>query len=77
LPYARLLGDAVRGDSELFGRDDGIEAAWRIIDPALNDAEPVTRYKPGTWGPPASDRLIAPDGGWHNPVVTKAPAKSK
>ncbi len=77
LPYARLLGDAVRGDSELFGRDDGIEAAWRIIDPALNDAEPVTRYKPGTWGPPASDRLIAPDGGWHNPVVTKTPAKSK
>ena len=71
LPYARLLGDAIRGDAELFGRDDGIEAAWRIIDPALDDAEPVIRYKPGTWGPAAADKLTAGEEGWHNPVVKK------
>jgi glucose-6-phosphate 1-dehydrogenase len=71
LPYARLLGDALRGDAELFGRDDGIEAAWRIIDPALDDAEPVIRYKPRSWGPAAADKLIEADGGWHNPVVHK------
>ncbi|HEY3520764.1 MAG TPA: glucose-6-phosphate dehydrogenase [Rhodanobacteraceae bacterium] len=75
LPYARLLGDALRGDAELFGRDDGIEAAWRIIDPALDDAEPVIRYERGSWGPAAADKLIAPDGGWHNPVVSKSAAK--
>ena len=69
LPYARLLGDALRGDAELFGRDDGIEAAWRIIDPALDDAEPVIRYKPRSWGPAAAEKLIEADGGWHNPVV--------
>jgi len=75
LPYARLLGDALRGDAELFGRDDGIEAAWRIIDPALDDAEKVIQYESGSWGPAASDKLIAADGGWHDPVVSKTPAK--
>jgi len=71
LPYARLLGDALRGDAELFGRDDGIEAAWRIIDPALNDAEKVIQYNPGTWGPKAVDELTAGEEGWHNPIVKK------
>ncbi|MEO6967499.1 MAG: glucose-6-phosphate dehydrogenase [Rhodanobacteraceae bacterium] len=70
LPYARLLGDALRGDAELFGRDDGIEAAWRVIDPALDDAEPVTLYNPHSWGPAAANGLI--DGeGWHDPIVAK------
>jgi glucose-6-phosphate 1-dehydrogenase len=72
LPYTRLLGDALRGDAELFGRDDALEAAWRIIDPALNDAEPVERYRSRSWGPGAAEKLIAPDGGWHNPVVKKS-----
>jgi glucose-6-phosphate 1-dehydrogenase len=71
LPYTRLLGDALRGDAELFGRDDATLAAWRIVDPALDDAEPVERYRPRTWGPQAADRLIAGDGGWHNPVVKR------
>ncbi|MBS0432453.1 MAG: glucose-6-phosphate dehydrogenase [Proteobacteria bacterium] len=70
-PYSRLLGDALRGDAELFGRDDSIEAAWRIIDPALNDAEKVSTYKPRTWGPAAAARLTAGDGGWKDPVVAK------
>lgn len=70
LPYARLLGDALRGDAELFGRDDGIEAAWRIIDPALGDAKPVIPYAPRSWGPAAAEQLV--DGaGWHNPAVKK------
>src|SRR5947207_11695484 len=28
-PYERLLGDAIRGDTSLFTRDDSVEAAWR------------------------------------------------
>lgn len=75
LPYARLLGDALSGDAELFGRDDGIEAAWRIIDPALDDAEKVVQYKPGSWGPAAADELTAGEEGWHNPVISKAATK--
>jgi len=71
LPYARLLGDALRGNAELFGRDDGIEAAWRIIDPVLNDAGKVIQYNPGTWGPAAANELTAGEEGWHNPTVKK------
>ena len=76
-PYSRLLGDAMRGDSELFGRDDAMEAAWRIIDPALNNAEKVLSYKPRTWGPPAAVNLMSGDGGWNDPVVAKPKASGK
>jgi glucose-6-phosphate 1-dehydrogenase len=69
LPYERLLGDAMRGDQMLFASEDGIEAAWRVVDPALSNAIPVYEYQPGTWGPDAADALIAPDGQWHTPIV--------
>src|SRR5208337_1760480 len=36
-PYQRLLGDAMRGDSDLFGRQDVVDAQWRIVDPVLDD----------------------------------------
>lgn len=26
-------------------------------------------YPPGSWGPTEANHLIAPDGGWHNPVT--------
>jgi len=66
-PYERLLGDAMRGDPTLFAREDGVEAAWRVVEPILGDAVPVHRYKPGTWGPPEADRLIDDGGAWHAP----------
>jgi glucose-6-phosphate 1-dehydrogenase len=65
-PYERLLGDAMRGDQRLFAREDSIEAAWRIVDPILDDATPVYAYEPGTWGPREAERLQPPDG-WRNP----------
>jgi glucose-6-phosphate 1-dehydrogenase len=68
MPYERLLGDAIRGDAILFAREDSVEAAWRIIDPILGGAAPEVEYEPNTWGPPEADRLIASDGGWHNPI---------
>ena len=67
--YERLLGDAMTGDATLFAREDYVEEAWRIVDPALKAAPPVLEYEPGTWGPEASQRL-APPGGWLDPVVT-------
>jgi glucose-6-phosphate 1-dehydrogenase len=67
-PYERLLGDALRGDATLFTSGDCIEAAWRVVDPILGTATPVAEYTPNTWGPPAADRLIAGDVGWHNPA---------
>jgi glucose-6-phosphate 1-dehydrogenase len=69
LPYERLLGDAMRGDASLFGRQDAIEEQWRIVDPVLDlDAEPYP-YEPGTWGPAEADQLVAAvPGGWQRPV---------
>jgi glucose-6-phosphate 1-dehydrogenase len=75
-PYERLLGDAIRGDATLFVRQDNVEAAWSVVDPILGDATPVHEYDPGTWGPAEADRLVAADGGWHNPEPPqKATAK--
>ncbi|HMN74694.1 MAG TPA: glucose-6-phosphate dehydrogenase [Burkholderiaceae bacterium] len=66
--YERVLGDALRGDSTLFAREDYVEEAWRIVDPALAACTPVHPYAPGSWGP-AEAKAIAPPGGWHDPQV--------
>jgi glucose-6-phosphate 1-dehydrogenase len=66
-PYQRLLGDAMRGLGELFGRDDIVDAQWRIVEPILDDATPVYPYESGTWGPEEAQALIGRDGPWRNP----------
>jgi hypothetical protein len=33
--YERVIGDAMEGDATLFAREDYVEEAWRIVDPAL------------------------------------------
>ena len=68
LPYERLLGDAIHGDPTLFTREDGVEAAWRVVDPILDNATPVLTYKPGTWGPAKASAMPKDIGGWRNPV---------
>jgi len=65
--YERLLGDAMAGDAMLFARQDGVEAAWEVVQPILDNATPVHEYEPGTWGPPVAATLTAEVGGWHNP----------
>jgi len=67
-PYERLLGAAMHGDTELFARQDMVEAEWRVVDAVLGeDTTPLYEYDPGTWGPAEADELIAPDGGWSEP----------
>jgi glucose-6-phosphate 1-dehydrogenase len=65
-PYERLLGDAMRGDTSLFARQDAVEQAWRVVDRMLGSASPLYIYEPGTWGPAEADALIAPDSTWHD-----------
>ncbi|CAE6742371.1 glucose-6-phosphate dehydrogenase [Nitrospira defluvii] len=65
--YERLIGDAMIGDASLFARQDGVEAAWRVVDQILTTPTPVYEYEPGTWGPSESNTLIAPFGGWQSP----------
>ncbi|HSN18553.1 MAG TPA: glucose-6-phosphate dehydrogenase [Gammaproteobacteria bacterium] len=65
--YERLIGEAMHGDISQFDREDGVEEAWRIVDPVLNQPSPVYPYDPGSWGPREADKLVAAYGGWHNP----------
>ena len=69
-PYERLLGDALRGDRILFGNEEGVEAAWRIVDPVLDDVTPNGVYEPKSWGPVEADRLAIDRGGWIVPTLT-------
>ena len=70
--YERLLGDAMTGDATLFARQDYVEEAWRIVDPALKAATPVYEYDPGAWGPKEVAGRVVPPGGWENPVVASS-----
>ncbi len=72
--YARVLGDAIAGDTSLFARQDYVEEAWRIVDPVLQADTPVYEYDPGTWGPPEAEQRVVPPGGWHVPPPDPDPA---
>ena len=52
--YERLLDDALTGDARRFARQDGVEAAWRIVEPVLSSNVPVQPYPKGDWGPAAA-----------------------
>jgi glucose-6-phosphate 1-dehydrogenase len=55
------------GDPIMFSRQDGVEAAWSIVEPILGNATPVREYEPGSWGPPEAAALASCAGGWHCP----------
>ena len=69
LPYERLLGEAMEGDTGLFAREDSVDAAWAVVQPVLGDVTPVHEYAPGSWGPIDADRLTADVGGWHATIA--------
>jgi glucose-6-phosphate 1-dehydrogenase len=73
-PYERLLGAAASGDPTLFVREDAVEQSWRIVDSVLGNVTPLYEYEPNTWGPPETDGLLAPDGGWHAPAPIEVSA---
>jgi glucose-6-phosphate 1-dehydrogenase len=66
-PYERLLSDAMRGDSSQFAREDGVEETWRVVQPLLDNPPPVEPYAPGSWGPPAANKLLAGCSAWREP----------
>jgi glucose-6-phosphate 1-dehydrogenase len=67
-PYERLLGFAASGDPTLFAREDAVEAAWRVVDPALRAPTPIREYPAATWGPTEAASVVAAPGGWRNPA---------
>jgi glucose-6-phosphate 1-dehydrogenase len=65
--YETLILDALQGDASLFTRADEVEHAWAIVDPVIEswiDSPPPSfpNYEAGSWGPAASDELLAKDG---------------
>jgi glucose-6-phosphate 1-dehydrogenase len=62
--YERLLDDALAGDLRRFARQDGVEEAWRVVEPVLDlDDQPIV-YEPGSWGPEEADAVIG-ERIWH------------
>src|SRR5438132_5367520 len=58
--YERLLRDAMLGDQTLFTDAAGIERLWQLSKPLLEHPPRLHPYAPGSWGPTAARRLIAP-----------------
>ncbi len=60
--YETLLFDCMMGDQTLFQRADMVEAAWRVVEPLLNDwsceKTEIKKYEAGSEGPSAADVLI-------------------
>ncbi len=66
--YERLIHDCLMGDPSLFSRTDQVEVCWNFISPVLEAWSDKSRktdfpnYAAGSWGPAASDDLIASTG---------------
>jgi glucose-6-phosphate 1-dehydrogenase len=85
--YERLLSEAIAGDPSLFTRSDGIETAWKIIDPLIQSWEDQSTdelavYDPGSWGPVEAEDLLLKDNrfwrmncGLHEDCIEPAPIK--
>jgi glucose-6-phosphate 1-dehydrogenase len=65
--YERLLGDAIDGDARFFARQDGVEEAWRVVEPVVKHPLGVELYERGSWGPHEADDMVEPFGGWYAP----------
>jgi glucose-6-phosphate 1-dehydrogenase len=79
--YETLLLDAMAGDPTLFNRADAVELAWTAIEPLLDiwtatrPFQPFPNYEASSWGPAASEALLARDGrSWHNRSAASAGA---
>ncbi len=72
--YEVLLADAMQGEPFRFARQDYVEEAWRIVEPALDPGLPLLEYEPGTWGPVAAGSVAAP-GFWDEPVPSTTPGR--
>ena len=68
-PYEVLLQAAMAGETVRFTRQDGVEEAWRVMQPLLDSPPPVHAYAPGSWGPAEGAALVAGHGGWREPWI--------
>lgn len=65
--YERLICDCIAGDSTLFARQDEVFHSWQFFTPLLDywanqKPKDFPNYEAGSWGPKASDEMLAKDG---------------
>jgi glucose-6-phosphate 1-dehydrogenase len=70
--YETLLIDVLAGDATLYTRQDMVDASWTVVQPILDDWNQrkfdFPNYEAGTWGPKASDVMLAKNGhAWRVP----------
>jgi glucose-6-phosphate 1-dehydrogenase len=60
----------MKGESSYFADQAGVEEAWRIVDPVLDQHHtPVRSYEKHTWGPSEAYQLISTYGIWIDPAA--------
>jgi len=69
--YKRLMLDAAENNSALFIHREEVAAAWAWVDPIMDHWRETNNqpqlYRAGTWGPQASNQLLAENGHhWFN-----------
>ncbi|MFZ0994504.1 MAG: glucose-6-phosphate dehydrogenase [Candidatus Dormiibacterota bacterium] len=62
--YERLLHDALLGDHTLFIGQEETEAAWRALEPVLENTPRITFYPAGSEGPDDASCVLL-SGQWH------------
>jgi len=72
--YETLIYDCMTGDAILYPRADGIEAAWRVVQPFIDawrdsSAWNLATYRAGSDGPAEADELLARDGRRWRPIA--------
>ena len=70
--YQRLLGDALEGNPARFAREDGVEQAWRVVQPLIDQPGQVHTYRRGSWGPAEADAVTVGHGRWHDAAPGRA-----
>lgn len=64
--YESLIHDVIIGDQTFFTHWDEVALAWKFIDPVRRawdrDPHSLQFYSSGTWGPQASQDLLAQEG---------------
>ncbi|QHT62226.1 glucose-6-phosphate dehydrogenase [Paenibacillus lycopersici] len=80
--YENLIGDALRGDPTFFSHWDEVELAWKWVQPILDafaeNLVPLHSYAAGSYGPAASDELLAKDGyRWRFDAEPEQPNETK
>jgi glucose-6-phosphate 1-dehydrogenase len=62
--YEKALLDCMNGEQMLFWRQDGVQLAWRFMEPVLEACETcedrdarLQIYEPGSWGPEGAAEL--------------------